>query len=219
MYVVIVGCGEAGYHLTKALLAAGHEVTVVERDAGKCELLFDELGSVVSHGDGTAVADLRRAGTARAEVFIGVAGRDETTLVACQIAKHVFQVTHTLAVVKNTKNEPLFGVLGVDVVVNATRLVVTALEEGVPGQPLIHLRNAGGPNQTIVSVPVPDDAAIAGRRVGEIALPPHSFVSLVIKREQALLPAHDLVVEGRDELVAVTTAEEEQALYEIVTGV
>ncbi len=26
MYSVIVGCSEVGYHLTKALLASGHEV-------------------------------------------------------------------------------------------------------------------------------------------------------------------------------------------------
>ena len=28
MYVVIVGCSESGYHLSKALIAGGHEVVV-----------------------------------------------------------------------------------------------------------------------------------------------------------------------------------------------
>ena len=205
--------------MTKALLAAGHEVTVVEKAAVKCQLLLDELGSVVVQGDGAVAADLKTAGAARADVFIGAAGADETTLVACQIAKHVFNVPHTMAVVNDTKNESLFAVLGIDVVVNATRLVVTALEEGVPGQPLVHLKNAAGPNLTIVSLVIPEDAGIVGRPIGEIEFPSHSFVSLVIKKEQAMLPTNDLVVEGHDELVAVTTTAEEQTFYDIVTGV
>ncbi len=219
MYIVIVGCGGVGYHLTKALLAAGHEVTVVEKATAKCQLLWDELGSVVVQGDGTSTDDLRTAGAARADVFVGAAGADETTLVACQIAKHVFGVPQTMAVVNDTKNEPLFGVLGIDVVVNATHLVVTALEEGVPGQPLVHLMHAAGPNLSLVSVPVPEDSGIVGQRIGEVELPPHSFISLVIKKDQAVLPGQGVVVEVHDEIVAVTTTDEEQVVYEILTGV
>ena len=35
-----------GYHLTKALMAIGHEVTVVEKDSQRCESIQDELGSI-----------------------------------------------------------------------------------------------------------------------------------------------------------------------------
>ena len=53
MYVTIIGCSGVGYHLAKALLAAGHEVLVVEKSRSRCQLLYDELGSVVLCGDGT----------------------------------------------------------------------------------------------------------------------------------------------------------------------
>lgn len=219
MYVVIVGCSSVGYHLTKVLLAAGHEVTVVEKDHGRCQLLWNELGSVVLEGDGTDERDLKSAGTARADVFVGSANLDETNLVACQIAKHVFQVPHTMAVVKDTKNEPLFEVLGINVAVNATHLLVTALEEGVPGQPLLHLMNPRVPDLELVSVNIPEDSSVVGKRLDELILPPHSFISLVIKRTQASLPSNDLVLEVQDEVVAVTTTEEEHSLYEALTGV
>ncbi len=32
MYVVVIGGGNVGYYLTKELLAAGHEVVVIEED-------------------------------------------------------------------------------------------------------------------------------------------------------------------------------------------
>ena len=34
MYVIVVGGGKVGYYLTKELLAAGHELVLMEKDAG-----------------------------------------------------------------------------------------------------------------------------------------------------------------------------------------
>ena len=219
MYVLIVGCSAIGYHLTKVLLAAGHEVAVVEKSPTRCQLLWDELGSVVVQGDGTDEQVLKSAGAGRAEVFIAVTGVDETNLVSCQIAKHVFQAPHTMAVVKDTKNEPLFHVLGIDVVANATHILVTTLEEAVPGRPLLHLMDPRVPGMELVSVSIPEDSGTVGKRLDEVELPPHSFISLVITKDRASLPSHDLVLESQDEIVAVTTTDEEHTLYEILTGV
>ena len=43
MYVVIVGCSESGYHLSKALIAGGHEVVVIEKSLERFQLLKNEL--------------------------------------------------------------------------------------------------------------------------------------------------------------------------------
>ena len=219
MFVAIVGCSAVGYHLAKVLLSAGHEVVVIERNPARSQLLYEELGSIVLRGDGTDAGALKLAGVSRADILAAVTNRDETNLVACQLAKHLFQVPRTMALVRDTKNEPVFHVLGVDVVVNATHLVVNSLEEGVPGRPLIHLLNLRVPDTALVSVAIPEDSAAVGKRLDELELPPHSFISLVIKRSQAELPANNLVLEGRDEVVAVTMTDEEQTLYDILTGV
>ena len=81
-------------------------------------------------------------------------------------------------------------------VVNATHLAVTDLEGGVPGRPMIHLLDLKVPDTELVSVSIPEDAAVVGKRLGEIQMPPHSFVSLVVKRNQAELAAANLVLEG-----------------------
>jgi trk system potassium uptake protein TrkA len=219
MFVAIVGCSAVGYHLAKVLLSAGHEVVVIERNPARTQLLYEELGSIVLQGDGTDAGALKLAGVSRADILAAVTNRDETNLVACQLAKHLFQVPRTMALVRDTKNEPVFHVLGVDVVVNATHLVVNNLEEGIPGRPLIHLLNLRVPDTALVSVAIPEDSAAVGKRLDELELPPHSFISLVIKRSQAELPSNNLVLEGRDEVVAVTMTDEEQTLYDILTGV
>ena len=219
MFAVIIGCSEIGYHLAKSLVATGHEVVVVEKDRERCQLLIDAVGSISLPGDGTDEAILKQAGLARADVLIAVAGRDDTNLVICQMSKHIFSVPRTMAVIRDPKNEALFHVLGVDVVVNSIHLVLASLEEGIPGRPLVHLSSLRSPGTELISVSIPSDAGVVGMRLDDVELPPHSFISLVIKNSGATLPTDGLVLEAEDELVAVTMTGDEQTLYDILTGV
>ncbi len=219
MYVVIVGCSESGYHLSKALIAGGHEVVVVEKSIERFQLLKDELGMVALLGDGTDELTLKRAGIARADVVVSLTGVDATNLVITQMTKHVFQVPRTMALIKDPKNEPIFHEVGIDVVVNSTHLVLESMEEGIPGRPLVHLMNLRVPGMELVSVSIPDDSNIIGKRLSEIELPPNSFITLMVKKTGATLPTGRSVVEAEDELVAVTPEGDEQILYDILTGV
>ena len=219
MYVVIVGCSESGYHLSKALIAGGHEVVVVEKSIDRFQLLKDELGTVALLGDGTDELTLKRAGIARADVVVSLTGVDATNLVITQMTKHVFQVPRTMALIKDPKNEPIFHEVGIDVVVNSTHLVLESMEEGVPGRPLVHLMNLRVPGMELVSVSIPEDSNIIGKRLSEIELPPNSFITLIVKKTGATLPTGRSVVEAEDELVTVTPEGDEQILYDILTGV
>jgi len=219
MYVVIVGCSESGYHLSKALIAGGHEVVVVEKSIERFQLLKDELGTVALLGDGTDELTLKRAGIARADVVVSLTGVDATNLVITQMTKHIFQVPRTMALIKDPKNEPIFHEVGIDVVVNSTHLALESMEEGVPGRPLVHLMNLRVPGMELVSVSIPEDSNIIGKRLSEIELPPNSFITLMVKKTGATLPTGRSVVEAEDELVAVTPEGDEQILYDILTGV
>ena len=219
MYVVIVGCSESGYHLSKALLAGGHEVVVVEKSPERFQLLNEELGSEALLGDGPDEATLKRAGVARADLVVSLPGADATNLVISQMTKHIFQVPRTMALIEDPKNEPIFHEIGVDVVVNSTHLVLASLEEGIPGRPLVHLMNLRVPGMELVSVSIPEDANIIGKPLNEIELPPNSFITLMVKKSGATLPTGRSVVEPEDELVAVVPEGEEQILYDILTGV
>jgi trk system potassium uptake protein TrkA len=219
MYVVIVGCNESGYHLSKAMIAGGHEVVVVDKNPERYQLLNEELGSVALLGDGTDEVTLKRAGIARADVVVSLTGADATNLVISQMTKHIFQVPRTMALIKDPKNEPIFHLTGVDVVVNSTHLVLASLEEGIPGRPLVHLMNLRVAGMELVSVSIPADSNIIGKRLSEIELPPNSFITLMVKKTGATLPTGRSVVEPEDELVAVTLQGDEQILYDILTGV
>lgn len=219
MYILVIGCSEIGYHLAKALLASNHEVVVVDKSRARCDLLTEELGSVALQGDGTDQTVLRKAGAARADVLVAATDRDDTNLVACQVAKHVFQTPRTMALIKDPRNEPVFQILGVDAVVNSTHLVLENLEERIPGRTLLRLMNLGSPGMELVSITIPEDATVAGKRLGEVELPPRSFISVVVKKSGVERPTGNLMLEAGDEIIAVTPGADEQTLYDILTGI
>ncbi len=222
MFILIVGCSPTGYHLAKRLLVEGNEVMVLEKNLARCQMMWDEMGSIIMQGDGSDPVDLKRAGAARADTLVAVTDRDETNLVVCQVAKHVFSVEKTVATIKDHKNQPIFRMLGVDSVVNLPDLVLNSLEQTVLGSGFNHLATLRNPGSFLVSVTVPADAALVGKTLSDVK--PNtglekSCVTLVMRGGEPRLPGEDLVYEAEDEVFAITTADEEQTLYDQLTGV
>ena len=209
-----------GYHLAKALLKSEHEVFIVERSPRKCETIREELGSLVIVGDGCEEGVLREAGTSRADVLIAVTGSDEDNLVACQIAKHRFQVARTISLINNPNNEKLFIELGVDVCVSSTDIILSHIEEELPTHSLVHFMAIKGSNREVVGIRIPPDAVVVGQVLGEVPIPEDSLVSFIVKKDGTLLvPDTEAVLDSEDEVVVITTAEGEEALREALTGV
>ena len=131
MYAVIVGGGRIGRTIARWLLAAEHEVAVVDRSPIACSVVEEELGSVSVLGDATEAGVLAKVGASRADVLIAATGADDINLVTCQMAMHKFDVSRTVSVVNQPENETLFRTLGVGAVVNVTEIAVTGIQESL----------------------------------------------------------------------------------------
>jgi len=219
MYIIIIGGGKVGYHLAKALLDEGHEILVIEKDADKVELICSELGSVCVRGDGCETTTLDEAGTSRADMLIAVTGDDEDNLVACQVAKHKFNVPRTIARISNPKNEAIFKKLGIDATVSSTNVILEYIEQEVPTHPLTHLLEIRDEGLEIVEVKIPPESAAVGKAIKDLPLPPESALSLLIrKQEKPRIPTSNTVLRAEDQIIAVTPPESEQALRAALRG-
>jgi len=219
MYIIVVGGGRVGYYLTKALLDEGHEVLVVEKSAIVCESFTDLLGSICFRGDGCEAATLAEVGTARADMFVAVTGDDEDNLVACQVAKHKFNVPRTIARIRNPKNETIFKKLGVDVTVSSTNIILEHIEEEVPTHPLTHLLTIRDKGLEIVQIKIPPESITVGKTIKELSLPPGSTLSLIIRKEhKPIIPKANTILQAEDQIIAVTTPESEETLRTTLRG-
>jgi trk system potassium uptake protein TrkA len=218
VYYIIVGGGKIGYYLAKELLEDQHEALIIEQDAEKCAQIADDLGEVVMLGDGCEAATLERAGMARADMVIALTGDDEDNLVVCQVARHKFDVPHTVARINNPKNENIFKKLGIDATISSTSVILAHIEQELPSHPLIPLMTLKG-GLEIVEIKIPPDAQVVGRPIKGVLLPQQSLITLIVGSDgQARLPTGDTIIQAGDEIVAVTMLENEEGLRSALTG-
>ena len=133
MYVIIVSAGKVGSEMARWLIEAEQEITVIDRDPGRCAAIEEELGSIAVTGDATESVVLRQAGAIRADVVIATGSVDEENLVICQMAKHLFNVERVMSVVSISEHVDLFNRLGIDVTVDTTAIQVMEFQQSVKG--------------------------------------------------------------------------------------
>jgi trk system potassium uptake protein TrkA len=219
MYIVVIGGGRLGYHLTKALLSEGHEVVIVEKNAAFCKIINDELGGICIRGDGCEAATLAELGAGRADMLIAVTGDDEDNLVACQVAKHKFKVPRTISRIRNPQNEAIFKTLGIDVTVSSTNVILEHIQEEVPTHPLIHLLSIRDQGLEVVEIKIPPNSAAVGKRLREIPIPEGTRLALVIHQTQKpKVPTADTIIRAEDRVIAITSSSLEDELRASLRG-
>lgn len=218
MYVVVVGAGKVGYQLTKSLLAEGQEVLVIEKNREKVDRILSELGGTAIQGDGAEVATLEEAGVGRADVVAAVTGGDEDNLVIAQVAKRRFNVPRTVARVNNPRNEYIFAQLGIDATVSATQVILSVIQQEIPGHPFIHLLTVQEGGIEFVELEVREGSPAAGKTLLDLDLPDETAIPLLIRDGKPMVVQSDTELRSGDKLVAVTTTAQERALQRHVLG-
>jgi trk system potassium uptake protein TrkA len=218
MYVVVIGGGNVGYYLTKELLAAGHEVVMIEKDPARARAIADELGSIVVPNDGCEGRYQEQAGMGRADVIAAVTGDDEDNLVACQVAKMRFNVPRAIARVNNMKHEKLFRQLAIDETVSPTRSILGAIEHEIPIHTLLHLAEIEGGELQVVEAHLDASSPVIGKTLAEIGIPEGTTMPMLVRDERPQLVRPETRLRIGDKLVALTLAEREAELRNLLIG-
>jgi trk system potassium uptake protein len=155
VYVVIAGGGRIGRYIARDLTEKGHEVTVIERIASRCEELVAETDVLVIEGDACDVQYLEQAHTDRADAFVATTHEDDDNLVACQLARIEFDVKRSISRVNSPKNVEIFEALGIEAV-SSTRLISELLENEFSVGELIHLTSLKGGRVGLVELRIPE---------------------------------------------------------------
>ena len=123
MKVVIVGAGQIGIALAKYLRMEDHDVVLIDLQKQALGYLGEQLDIQTVVGSGTSPGVLARAGTKDADVFLAVTGNDEVNIIACTLAKTLFQVNKRIARLTSSeyldkRNAAFLENLALDVVVS-----------------------------------------------------------------------------------------------------
>lgn len=215
MRTLIIGGGKVGSYLARALDSNGHTVTIIEADPDRARGLGDRSRSLVLAGDGTQVDVLNRADAARSDWVLGVTGKDEANLVACQLAK-TLGAKRVIARLNDPRNRPTFDALHLPVVA-VTDLIVDVISQEVQVEvsELERLRLLGAGKLSLVEIDIPENTAV--RTVLEIDLPPQSVLVTHLRGEVVSVPNATTQLRPGDRILAVTAIEHESDLRAALT--
>ena len=126
-HILIVGSGDLGAVVAKALVDQGNTVHVLDRTPDSFDRLPSgavEEGRIVPVvGDGTSHDDLARAGIREVDVFMSLMRNDSDNILTAQVAKHEFSVDVVVCRVDDPELQSMYEEMGL-ITIGATSLLV-----------------------------------------------------------------------------------------------
>ena len=134
MKIVILGAGQVGGSVAHILASEANDVTVVDANAERLQILQDRLDIRTLAGHASHPAVLEQAGMADADMLIALTDNDEVNMIACQIAYTLFNTPRRIARVRSggylSYNDQLLNdqALPIDVLISPEQLVTDYIQ-------------------------------------------------------------------------------------------
>ena len=218
MYFVVAGGGEVGYHLSKALLEAGHEVMIIERDRRRALWIEEQLGSVVINAPADEGKYQIQAGCQRADAVLAVTGDDEDNLNISQLAKLKCGANRVIARVNNPKNEIVFKAMGIDETLSSTRVLMGVIEQELPTGGFMPLMPLTRSDLEIVEAEIAAGSPAANKEVEAVGLPAAAHIGAVVRNGQILRAHRDTKLEVGDRIIVFAPTAIEQEVRKALFG-
>lgn len=217
MRVVIAGAGSVGRSIASELLAAEHEVALIDKNPAAMR-----VASVADAdwllADACELSALEQSRVAECDVVVAATGDDKVNLVVSLLSKTEFGVPRTVARVNNPRNEWLFDeAWGVDVAVSTPRIMTAMVEEAVAVGDLVKIFTFHQSGADILELTLPPDSPMVGTLVGDVRWPRDTVLAALVRDTAPIAPTPEDTLEAGDELIIVAGAEADlDALHELL---
>jgi len=112
--VVIMGCGRVGSTLAAMMDQAGHRVTVIDSNSDSFRRLTSDFKGEKIIGNAIDEEVLRRASIEAADAFVAVTNGDNRNIMACQIAREIFNVKKVVCRIYDPIRESTYREMGME---------------------------------------------------------------------------------------------------------
>jgi len=218
MRIAIAGAGAVGRSIAGELLENGHEVLLIDNSPKSIKVDSVPRAEWLL-ADACEISSLDDAALQRCQVVIAATGDDKVNLVVSLLAKTEYGVPRVVARVNHPGNEWLYNESwGVDVAVSTPRLLSALVEEAVSVGDLVRLMTFRQGEANLVELTLPEDAPLAGERVGGVAWPRDTALVAILREGRVLVPSGDDTLEAGDELLFVASQDVEDELGDLLSA-
>ncbi|MDW8172516.1 MAG: TrkA family potassium uptake protein [Anaerolineae bacterium] len=218
MRVILVGGSKTVYFLTRQFMRRNYHVTILNRDPSLCRMMAQDTKATVVIGDGTDVDRLEEAGARQADVFLALTNHDQDNLIACQLAKNLFGVPRTIALVNDPDNEEIFLRLGVTVAFSATRLIGSILDQETDFDSITAYLPLAEGRVGVTDVELTEDAPAVGKTLVELELTDKALIACIIRDDEFIVPRGSTRLQVNDHLLLISHPEDLKQNIETLCG-
>jgi trk system potassium uptake protein len=203
--VMVIGGGRVGAALARLLADGGHEVVVVDARADRIAAIRAAQPDVrIATADGTDPAALEAAGIRTVDVVAAVTSDDARNLLVSALARLEFRVPRTIARIVDPIHTWLFDpVCGVDVSLDQADLLTRLIVEEMSISDMATLITLRRGELRLVEERVVTGATADGHAVADLDLPPACTLLAVLRGEDVIPSAPELVLHAGDDVLAI----------------
>lgn len=208
MKIIILGAGQVGSSVAEVLAKEENDITVVDIDVKKLQELQDRLDIQTVVGQGAHPEVLGRAGAEDADMILAVTNRDETNMVACQVAYTLFHTPTKVARVRSVEylsHPQLFTqeALPVDVLISPEQLVTEYVQRLIEYPGALQVLDFADGKVQLVAVRAYYGGPLVGHELKTLRehMPGiDTRVAAIFRRGTPIIPEGNTVIEADDEV-------------------
>lgn len=219
MNIIIAGGSKEIHFLIKNFISKGHRVTLINNEEEYCKNFARRHEKVdVVLGDASMPDILEDAGAVYANLVIALTEHDPDNLVICQIAKAMYGVKRTVAVVNDPKNIPIFKKLGIDTVISTVNIVSSIIEQKISVEEITNLVPLAEGKVSITEVVITESSPVLNKTLAEINIPYSVVIGCIIRNEEGIIPRGNTVIMEKDRLITICLPEAQAEMFNIFIG-
>ena len=197
--VVIIGGGNVGLAVARALEGAAHRVRakIIERSRDIAERAADALErTIVLNGDGMDASLLAEANIARADAALCVTDDDKVNLLAAVRAKQK-GCPFAIALVNDPSLVSLLGALDIDAYISPRATTVSSILRHIRHGRVRGVYSIGDAEAEVIEAQVLSTSTIAGKAIRDVDFPEGALVGAIKRGDAVIRPRGTTrIVEG-----------------------
>ncbi len=205
MRIVIIGVGEVGFHVAKALSQKDFDITVIDNNSEKCRRASEHLDVIVVQGNGASPKNLVEADVKNADYVFALTRTDEVNLIASQQAREL-GANKVIARLRNQQYSDRNSIIkpekfGIDLVIHPEKEACSEIVRLVEHPYATNVMDFEGGRLKMLGIRINGHNQIMGRTVKELCDDSKELkfgIVSVIRGNKTIVPWGDFVFKSND---------------------
>jgi len=213
MNIIIVGCGRLGSILANELSDAGHNISIIDRDNERLDVLGNGFNGLKVKGIEYDNEVLLEAGISNSDVIISVTPDENVNITVSLIAKKIYNVPRIIARIVNPNRKYIYEKLDIETI-NPTQLGVNILKAkiAVKSSETMAIINQ---NYEVAKIMVNKER---GCKVQDIEEKYDCIISAVVREESLMLPPKNYFIKQGEEIICTIGEKDKNHLISYFKG-